>query len=153
MTLSAAVEGGLKVTPGYKDGTAASSGEAADYTQNTTALTFAGTAGEQHSFTVSTTEDTELEANETFTLALTASDAPERPSVPQLDPRSVPVVASDTATGTINDDDAPVATITGGDAVTEGTAASFTVSLTMPAPVGGLSIALTVSDAVVRRRR
>ena len=49
---------------------------------------------------------------------------------------------------TVNDDDAPVATIKAGTSpVTEGTAASFTVELSSAAPTGGLSIALTVADA------
>ena len=49
---------------------------------------------------------------------------------------------------TVNDDDAPAATIKAGTSpVTEGTAASFTVELSTPAPTGGLSIALTVADA------
>ena len=42
VTLSKAVSGGLKVTPSFTDVTAT---EGTDYTENTTALTFAGTAG------------------------------------------------------------------------------------------------------------
>ena len=52
------------------------------------------------------------------------------------------------ATITVNDDDAPAATIKAGTSpVTEGTAASFTLELSTPAPTGGLTIALTVADA------
>ena len=52
------------------------------------------------------------------------------------------------ASVTVNDDDAPAATIKAGTSpVTEGTAASFTVELSTPAPTGGLTIALTVADA------
>ena len=72
VTLGAAVQGGLKVTPGYTNGTAASG----DYTANTTALTFTGTANETKTFTVSTTEDAVLEADETFTVGLTVSTRP-----------------------------------------------------------------------------
>ena len=64
VTLSAAVQGGLTVTPGrYTNGTA----ESGDYTANTAALTFTGTANETKTFTVSTTEDAVLESDETFT--------------------------------------------------------------------------------------
>ena len=72
VTLSEAVQGGLKVTPGYTNGTTASG----DYTANTTALTFTGTKAETKTFTVSTTEDANVEAAETFTVGLTVSDAP-----------------------------------------------------------------------------
>ena len=52
------------------------------------------------------------------------------------------------ASVTVNDDDAPAATIKAGTSpVTEGTAASFTVELSSAAPTGGLTIALTVADA------
>ena len=48
VTLDNAVSGGLKVTPGFTDVTAA---KGTDYTENTAALSFAGTAGETQSFT------------------------------------------------------------------------------------------------------
>ena len=52
------------------------------------------------------------------------------------------------ASVTVNDDDAPAATIKAGTSpVTEGTAASFTVTLSSAAPTGGLTVALTVADA------
>ena len=55
VTLDKAVSGGFTVTPSFDDVTATSG---TDYTENTTALSFAGTAGETKSFTVATTEDT-----------------------------------------------------------------------------------------------
>ena len=67
VTLNKAVSGGFKVTPGFTDVTAA---KGTDYTENTTALTFAGNAGEERTFTVSTTEDTATEHHETFTVSL-----------------------------------------------------------------------------------
>ena len=67
VTLDKAVDGGLKVTPSFTDGTAT---KGTDYTENTAALTFAGTAGETQSFTVATTEDTAREHHETFTVSL-----------------------------------------------------------------------------------
>ena len=96
VTLGEAVQGGLKVTPGYTNGTAAST----DYTTNTTALTFTGTKGETKTFTVSTTDDAMLEANETFTVGLTVSGTTHD------------VTDSDTATGTITNDDRAAASIT-----------------------------------------
>ena len=71
VTLDKAVHGGFTVTPSYTNGTAAST----DYDENTTALSFTGTANETKTFTVSTKEDAVLEANETFTVSLTASNA------------------------------------------------------------------------------
>ena len=90
VTLDKAVPGGLTVTPGYTDGTAT---EGTDYDANTTALSFDGTANETKTFTVSTTEDTSVEGNETFTVSLTVSGTTHS------------ITASDTGTGTINNDD------------------------------------------------
>ena len=93
VTLDNAVPGGLTVTPSYTDGTAT---EGSDYTAKTNALNFTGTAGETHTFTVSTTEDEDVEDNETFTVGLSVSGTTHD------------ITASDTATGTItNDDTAP----------------------------------------------
>ncbi len=113
VTLSQAVSGGFKVTPGFTDGSAANN---SDYTANTDAITFAGTAGETQTFTVDTTEDTELEPDETFTVSLTVKDT------------TAQVTSTDTATGTINDDDSAAVTIDDA-AATEGAKISFTVTL------------------------
>ena len=124
VTLSEAVQGGLKVTPGYTNGTAAST----DYTANTTALTFTGTKGETKTFTVSTTEDAALEADETFTVGLTVSDAPT----------GTTVTATDTGTGTINNDDGATVTVNDAEAA-EGDGMTFTVTLGA-AVQGGLKV-------------
>ena len=124
VTLSEAVQGGLKVTPGYTNGTAAST----DYTANTTALTFTGTKGETQTFTVSTTEDAVLEADETFTVGLTVSDAPT----------GTTVTATDTGTGTINNDDSAAVTVNDAKA-DEGDGITFTVTLGA-AVQGGLKV-------------
>ncbi|MYE85083.1 MAG: hypothetical protein F4X31_02410, partial [Gammaproteobacteria bacterium] len=97
VTLDRAVPGGLTVTPGFTDGTAT---KGTDYTENTAALTFAGTAGETQTFTVATIEDALAEGDETFTLGLTVSGT------------TVTVTATDTGTGTINDDDERPTSIT-----------------------------------------
>ena len=124
VTLSEAVQGGLKVTPGYTNGTAASG----DYTANTTALTFTGTKGETQTFTVSTTEDAVLEADETFTVGLTVSNAPT----------GTTVTATDTGTGTIDNDDSAAVTVNDADA-DEGDGITFTVTLGA-AVQGGLKV-------------
>ncbi len=113
VTLSRAVSGGLTVTPSFTDVTAA---KGTDYTENTAALSFAGTAGEQQTFTVATTEDADIEADETFTVSLAVSGTSET------------VTASDTATGTITNDDAPALTIADASA-SEGESMTFTVTL------------------------
>ena len=92
VTLDQAVSGGLTVTPTFTDGTAT---KGVDYTENTAALAFAGTAGETLTFTVSTADDTLVEGNETFTVGLTVSGT------------TVTVTATDTGTGTITDNDDP----------------------------------------------
>ena len=64
VTLDKAVQGGLTVTPRFSGGTAT---KGTDYTENATALTFTGTAGETRTFKVATTEDAVAENDETFT--------------------------------------------------------------------------------------
>ena len=90
VTLNRAVQGGLTLTPVFSDGTATSG---IDYTANASPLRFSGKAGEAHTFTVATTEDEDVEENETFTVGLRVSNAPSG------------VTAGNPATGTIIDDD------------------------------------------------
>ena len=137
VTLDRAVPGGLTVTPSFTDGTAT---KGTDYTENTTALTFAGTANETQTFSVSTTEDTEVEENETFTVGLTVSGTTHS------------VTATSIATGTItNDDTAPPATVTIADAkADEGDAISFTVTLDKAVP-GGLTVTPSFTDGTATK--
>ena len=123
VTLDKAVSGGLTVTPSFTDGTAT---KGTDYTENTTALTFTGTAGEQKTFTVTTTEDTAVEPDETFTVSLAVTGAGET------------VDSSDTATGNITNDDDPAVTIADASA-DEGDSITFTVTLDQ-AVAGGLKV-------------
>ena len=119
----------MKVTPSFTDVTAT---EGTDYTENTSALTFTGTAGETKTFTVSTTEDTMAEAAETFTVGLAVSGT------------SASVTATDTGTGTITDDDSAAVTIADASA-NEGDAISFTVTLDK-AVAGGLKVTPGFTD-------
>ena len=131
VTLDKAVDGGLKVTPSFTDGTAT---KGTDYTENTAALTFTGTAGETQSFTVATTEDTAKEHHETFTVSLAVSET------------SASVTATDTATGTITDDDGALAEVTIEDvSAAEGDSLTFTVTLDN-AVTGGLTVTPSFTD-------
>ena len=116
-TVSLSAESGKEVTVPY----ATSSGTATsgtDFTAASGTLTF--TAGtDSQTVSVSTTEDTDTEGDETFTLTLSS------PTNATLDDA--------TATGTINDDDAtgsPTLNVSGGNA-DEGNAVNFTVSLSV----------------------
>ena len=129
VTLSEAVQGGLTVTPGFTDGTAV---EGTDYDENTAGLSFTGTKGETKTFTVSTAEDAVLEGNETFTVGLTVSDAPDG------------VTSTDTGTGTVNNDDSATVTIDDANA-DEGESMTFTVTLS-EAVQGGLTVTPSFTD-------
>ena len=88
-----------------------------------------------HTFTVQTTEDTTVEPDETFTVTLATA------------PAGVAIGSPATATVTITDDDAePVVTIAPGGAVTEGTAATFTVTASR-ASASALPVSVTVAEA------
>ncbi len=135
VTLDKAVQGGLTVTPSFTDGTAT---EGTDYTENTTALSFTGTAGETQSFTVSTTEDTAVEADETFTVSLAVSGT------------TAEVTATDTATGTITNDDGSAAVTIEDASANEGDAITFTVTLDK-AVQGGLTVTPSFTDVTATK--
>ena len=124
--LDKAVPGGLTVTPSFTDGTATGT----DYTANTAALAFTGTAGETQTFTVATTEDAELEGDETFTVRLSTSKSG--------------VTATDIGTGTILDDDRASVTVSDASA-SEGASLTFTVLLDKAVP-GGLTVTPSFTD-------
>ena len=132
-TLDKAVQGGLTATPGYTNGTAADT----DYTANTTALTFTGTANETQTFTVQTTQDTTVENEETFTVT---------PAISGL-ATGVSGVSGAAGTGTITDDDgiinlsaAPVSVAENGGkktvTVTATSAHAYTAAKTITVTVG-----------------
>ena len=129
MTLNEAVTGGFTVTPSFTD---VSATEGTDYTENTAALNFMGNKGETQSFTVSTTEDNDVEADETFTVGLTVSDTTET------------VGATDTATGTITNDDSTGVFIENVSAE-EGDDLTFTVTLN-EAVTGGFTVTPSFTD-------
>ena len=121
VTLENAVVGGVTVTPSYADGTAL---EGTDYTENVTALTFAGTAGESQEIAVSSVEDGLVEGDETFTLRVSVTEAPAG-------------VSGSEATGTVEDDDRKgegVEVRVTDVSVEEGSPLVFTVSLAQAVP-------------------
>ena len=128
VTLDTAVQGGLTVTPTYTNVSTSNS----DYTANTGALTFAGTANETQTFTVATTEDAVVETDETFTVGLTVSGT------------TVSVTASDTGRGTITNDDSAAVTVNDASAA-EGDNLTFTVTLDT-AVQGGLTVTPTYTN-------
>ncbi|TDQ32248.1 T9SS type B sorting domain-containing protein [Zeaxanthinibacter enoshimensis] len=95
VTSSNAVPGGFTVNIGFTDGTATGGNLPLafpeDYDNGVKTLNFSGGAGEQQQFGVATTNDTRVEGNETFTVTMTSGN----PNV----------ITSDTATGTIIDND------------------------------------------------
>ncbi|MYN63932.1 MAG: hypothetical protein F4X11_02740, partial [Acidobacteria bacterium] len=131
VALDKAVSGGLTVTPGFTDVTATAG---TDYTENRSGLSFTGTANETQTFTVATTEDSDAEPDETFTVNLAVSG------------NSAPVTATDTATGTITNDDGalPAVAIADGSAA-EGDSMTFTVTLDA-AVSGGLTVTPSFTD-------
>ena len=132
VTLDRAVSGGLTVTLGYTDVTADKN---IDYSINTTALSFAGTAGETKTFAVTTLQDTLVESSETFTVGLTVSGTSER------------VTASDTGTGTVLDDDWPAVTLSANPSSVGEGAGATSVTVTATA-ASAASAARTVTVAV-----
>ena len=102
--------------------------EGTDDTANTSALAFSGTKGETKTITVWTTTDNVFEADETLTLGLRASNAPAG------------VTATDTGTGTIDNDDIRKPAVTVNDATAdEGNSMTFSVTVDM-AVQGGLTV-------------
>ena len=85
-----------------------------DYDNVVATLSFTGTAGETAQFTVASLDDAVLESTETFGVSLTATDPL--------------VTATDTATGTLTDNDAASVTVEDVTAV-EGAGLLFTVTL------------------------
>ncbi len=120
VTLDKPVPGGLTVTPNFTDGKAV---DGSDYTPSTATLSFAGTAGETQAIVVATIEDSLVEGDETFTVFLSVSGTTQ------------PVASTDTAKGTIIDDDAVGGTVLVSihdpeDPVTEGSGVALPVRFT-----------------------
>ena len=132
-TLDNAVQGGFTVDVTSVDGTATIADS--DYTAIADqTLTFAGTAGETQTFTLTPTADSKLEANETVTF-----------TQGNLDNTTVGVNISDGATVTINNDDASAVTIADNSGAENGGAITVTATLDN-AVQGGFTVDVTSVD-------
>jgi len=132
-TLDNAVEGGFTVDVSTTDGTATTADS--DYTAVTSQmLTFAGTAGETQTFTVTPTAETKLEANETLVV-----------SQGNLAGTSLTIDISDGATVTINNDDTATVTIANVQGPEDDGAQTF-VALLDNAVQGGFTVAASTTD-------
>lgn len=107
------VPGGHTVTPTIRNLTT-ETGLLADYSVTLDPITFTGGANESHTLTVSTTEDSRVEYDETFELTVTSSNTNMKTGKAK-------------ATGTITDDDSATLTIQNVTA-NEGTRAVYSVS-------------------------
>ena len=134
-TLNFVVSGGFMVDASTADGTTNRATAGSDYTAVTDqTLTFAGTAGETQTVEVTISSDTDIEADETFTVSLGNLAGTTRP-----------VGISSTATVTIEDDERP--TITLGDATVGESDDTVTVTATLDRAVsGGLTVTVTTTD-------
>jgi gliding motility-associated-like protein len=132
-TLDNAVQGGFTVDVSTTDGTATTAD--GDYTAIAgQTLTFAGTAGETQTFTISPTADTKLEANETLTI-----------SQGNLAGTTLSVNITDGATVTINNDDNAAVTIADVSGSENGGAITLTATLDN-AVQGGFTVDVNTTD-------
>ncbi len=122
-TLNNPVQGGFTANYQTANGTATLADN--DYNNFTGNQVFAGTAGESHTFDISSNGDTKVELDETFTVGATLSGAP-----------SGVTVAGSPQTATITNDDAATvsiaANVSGSEAVTPMT---FSITLSNPVDV------------------
>ena len=126
------VQGGFTVDVSSTDGTATLLDD--DYTAVSETLTFAGTAGETQTFTLTPTEDTKLEADETVTI-----------SQSNLSATSLDVVITDEATVTITNDDAAAVTVA--DITLDEDSHEILITATLDHAVqGGFTLALSTKD-------
>jgi len=138
VNLSNPVDINVTVNFSTSDGTATTTDN--DYTAVTNqTVTFTAGSTTAQTVSVSITNDSKVEANEIFNVALSSLSAPSRNVT----------IGTAAGTGTITNDDASTVTLTGGTSKTEtntGTVAyTFTATLTN-AVQGGFTVAYTTSD-------
>ena len=133
VTLSGAVASAVELSWSTSNGTAAAG---SDYTAvSSGAVTFAADSTASRTLSVSTLPDTLAEGDETFTLRLSGSGLPAGVSL-----------GTATATGTITDDETLSAAVTADAAtVVEGSAATFTVTLTGGESTAPVTVTYTVA--------
>lgn len=139
--LTGDVQGGFSVDIKTADGTATTADN--DYVAGTQTLIFAGTSGELQSFTVAINEDNKVEADETFTVSL-FNVLPNDAKVKASD-----IGSSDTAIGTIRNDDSTTLTIA--DVSQNEGAGTMTFTVTLSNPVqGGLKVDFATADGTAK---
>ena len=133
LSLDNAVQGGFRLDVATSNGTATVAGS--DYTAlSGQQVTFAGTAGETETVTVTLNNDAIAEGNETLTLGMS-----------NLASTSLSVRISDTGTLTINDDDG--ATVTIADVSVAENSGPAVITLTSDKAVaGGFTVDVSTSD-------
>jgi len=130
-----AVQGGFVVAYSTADGTAVQPG---DYVTAGGTLTFTGTAGETHTFTVTTIDDLLVEPTETFFASLG--------TITNFGGGNLTIAAGGgTGTGTITDNDVATVAINSPASVVEGNPITFTVTLT-GAVQSGFTIAYSTAN-------
>ena len=134
LSLDNAVQGGFRLDVATSNGTATAG---SDYTAlSGQQVTFAGTAGETQSVTVSLTNDASAEGDETLTLGMS-----------NLASTSLSVTISDTGTLTINDDDGATVTIADVSVAENVAGGTATVTLSVDQAVaGGFTVDVSTSD-------
>ncbi|MEM1296898.1 MAG: Calx-beta domain-containing protein, partial [Verrucomicrobiota bacterium] len=137
-TLDTAVEGGFTVDVSTTDGSATSPADFAAVTSQT--LTFAGAANEQQQFSVSLVDDSLVEASEQLTVAMS-----------NLNATSLSVGITDTATGTITDNDTPALIVSAASPVEVGeNGLTGTIDVVLQStPTANVDVILTPSDVDV----
>jgi hypothetical protein len=141
VTLGNAVQGGFKVDFKTIDGSAKASDS--DFASATGTLTFAGTVGETQFFFVTINDDNRVEADESYTVSL-FNVVPLEMGVP-----AGKIDATDTATGTIQNDDSAAFSIAKSAMAVEGNKVKFTVSLSNPVDVA-TSVTVTTTDGTAK---
>ncbi len=134
-TLDNPVQGGFTVSYNTNDGTATVAG--GDYNDNDGTLTFSGSLNEMLPIKVNVNGDMMVEPNEQFTVSLGT------PSVANVS------VSGSPQTGTINNDDSAIVTLTGGGSANEGNSGTnsrtFTATLNNPVQ-GGFTVSYSTND-------
>ncbi len=135
VTLNGATSSGFNVNFNTAPGSARATTPHSDYVGGTQQRTFAGNDGEAHTYTVATVEDANYEDDETFTVSLHANDDD--------------VDDSDTATGTITNDDTASLTVEDVTVPEGGGFAAFEVTLNNSEP-RNLEVTVTFVDGTAK---
>ncbi|MCY2990392.1 MAG: hypothetical protein NTY19_21320, partial [Planctomycetota bacterium] len=140
VTLSADVQGGVDVAYTTDDGTGTAADS--DYTNNDSTLSFTGTSGEIKTITVLVNRDSQVEADETFTVVL-GTVTPAQASVAAFQTQGGP------ATGMILNDDAAVFSFEANPQAAEGSSVPFKIRLSNPVDVA-TSVLVTTYDSTAK---